>query len=215
MVKLKEQFYSSAKKNQIVALDNASVVSADLSKWLSELLTSRWKPLITNLSSTSIVHANVHAIASKDQRLLLPMVPNSTGDNFVGKVIDPCQCGNIILNVYNNQHALAYTIDGSCCQLGLWCKFPCEPCQSIDFSIKGADGVDLGTQIKKKSPGCLVSSISDADNFSLTFPPGCTKEDKAVLMCAVLFLDFRHFEEKNAKKQGGSNIIVVNNGDNN
>jgi len=130
------------------------------------------------------------------------------GEEFVGKVIDPCQCANIVLNVYNNHHSLAYIVDGSCCQLGIWCKFPCEPCQNIDFKVKGADGMEL-SNIKKKSPGCLVSSISDADNFALTFPQGCTKEDKAVLMCSVLFLDFRHFEENGGKKQEGTNVIVV------
>ena len=36
----------------------------------------------------------------------------------------------------------------------------------------------------------------DADNFHLEFPENCDPQDRALLMAAVLFLDFRFFEEK-------------------
>lgn len=131
-------------------------------------------------------------------------------DEFVGKVIDPCQCGNIVLNLYNKSGSQAYVLEGSCCQMGLWCKCPCEPCQNIEFKIKTALGEEL-SEVKKKSPGCFISQISDADNFSVVFPTGCTKEDKAVIMASVIFLDFRHFEEQPGKRKGGD-VIVINNG---
>ena len=37
--------------------------------------------------------------------------------------------------------------------------------------------------------------LSDADNFSLVFPEGSNAEDRALLMAAVIMLDFMYFEE--------------------
>jgi len=128
-------------------------------------------------------------------------------DEYIGKVVDPFQLCNLVLNVYSKDHGHKYTVDGSCCQLGIWCKCPCEPCQEINFDIKGADGTRL-SELKKKSAGCLKAAMSDADNFSLVFPADATKEDKAVLLAATLFLDFRHFEENPQQQKKGQPIII-------
>ena len=41
----------------------------------------------------------------------------------------------------------------------------------------------------------MKSFVSDADNFSLVFPEGSTAEDRALLLGAVIMLDFMYFEE--------------------
>jgi hypothetical protein len=38
--------------------------------------------------------------------------------------------------------------------------------------------------------------LGDSDDFSVVFPTDANKEDRALLMCATLFLDYRYFEEK-------------------
>jgi len=38
--------------------------------------------------------------------------------------------------------------------------------------------------------------VSDANNFTIYFPNNATEEDKALVMSAVLFLDYRYFEEE-------------------
>jgi hypothetical protein len=43
--------------------------------------------------------------------------------------------------------------------------------------------------------------MSAADNFAVHFPSNATPEDKAMIMCAAMFLDFRYFEEKPNKDQ--------------
>lgn len=113
---------------------------------------------------------------------------------YLGKIRDPWNCCNIILDVHDKEGNIKYKIDGNCCQLGLWCRCPCEPCQTIDFDIKTPSG-DRIAGIQKRTPGCCKAWISNADNFSLQFPHNATAEDKALLMCAVMFLDYRHFEE--------------------
>jgi len=131
-------------------------------------------------------------------------------NEYIGKIRDPFSCCNIVLDVHDKDSNVKYNVDGSCCQIGMHCKGPFECCETIDFDIKIPSG-DTVAGIQKKSPGCAKAAISNADNFSLNFPSGCTKEDKALLMCAVLFLDFRYFEEKqnNDNKGGGNNRAMM------
>ena len=114
---------------------------------------------------------------------------------FLGRIKDPWNCCDLVLDVFDKDGNMKYKIDGSCCQLGLFCKWPCEACETIDFDIKTPSG-DRIAGLQKRTPGFLKAMLSNADNFSLQFPHNATAEDKALLMCAVMFLDFRHFEEK-------------------
>jgi hypothetical protein len=133
-------------------------------------------------------------------------------EEFIGKIVDPFNFCNLQVNLYDTMGNCRYKIEGSCCQLGLWCKLPCEPCQTIDFDINNQIGDKLST-MQKKSAGCLASALTDASNFSVTFPPNATKEDKALFLVACIFLDFRYFEEPVRKADNKGNVIVVNEGD--
>jgi hypothetical protein len=125
-------------------------------------------------------------------------------DEFIGKIVNPflcCAC-NLINEIYDKHGNKKFVVDGSCCQLGLWCKgYPCSACETIDFDLKNPTG-EVISNIKKKSPGCLKAAFSDADNFAIHFPKGATSEDKALIMAATLFMDYRYFEEKAGGNQG-------------
>jgi hypothetical protein len=121
-------------------------------------------------------------------------------NEYLGKIRDPFNCCNIILDIHDKNDNIKYKIDGSCCQIGMHCKGPFECCETVDFDLKIPSG-DTVAGVQKRSPGCLKAMISDADNFAVHFPAACTKEDKALIMCAVLFLDFRYFEEKQQNQQ--------------
>lgn len=127
---------------------------------------------------------------------------------YVGKIVDPFNCCNIILNVFDKEGNVKYVIDGSCCQIGMHCKGPFDCCETIDFDIKTPSG-DVVAGLQKRSPGCARAMISNADNFSLHFPNNATKEDKALLMAAVLFLDFRYFEQKHQPQNGNALMIAA------
>jgi len=32
------------------------------------------------------------------------------------------------LEIYNEKEEHTHTVNGNCCQLGIWCKAPCESC---------------------------------------------------------------------------------------
>ena len=127
--------------------------------------------------------------------VLVTLVENGRAE-FLGKVIDPFNCCNMEINTYDQNNTLKHKIYGSCCQLGTFCRCPCDPCQKFDFDVKSASG-DILSRLQKKSKGCLQSTFTDADNFCLSFPENAIAADKALLLSAVLFLDFRHFEGNN------------------
>lgn len=119
---------------------------------------------------------------------------------YLGKVVNPWTCCDIELEIFDKDNNKVYTIDGNCCQLGLHCSGPCDACQTIDFEIKTAGG-EIVSSLQKRSPGCVAAMVSEADNFALNFPAKSTKEQRALLLCAVLFLDYRFFEEKHNNQQ--------------
>ena len=121
--------------------------------------------------------------------------------DYIGKIINPFKWCNKELQILDNKNDLKYIIWGDCCQLGFWCKFPCEPCQTIEFQILDAGRNPTNGRLMKKSAGCLKAAISDADNFSLVFPQQATREDRALLMSAVIMLDFMYFEENPNQNQ--------------
>ncbi len=51
-------------------------------------------------------------------------------------------------------------------------------------------------RIVKKWTGVAKEALTDSDTFGLTFPAGCTPSLKAVLLGAVLLIDFVHFENR-------------------
>ena len=114
-------------------------------------------------------------------------------NEYLGKIVDPWNCCNMEFKVYDKNDTKKYTIEGDCCQLGVWCSWPCEACQTIDFDVKSGSGEVLSS-LQKRSQGCVKAMVSDSDNFVLSFPNKATEADKALLMSAVLFVDFRHFE---------------------
>ena len=56
-------------------------------------------------------------------------------------------------------------------------------------------GRELG-KITKKWSGLLKESLTDADNFGITFPKGIDLGQKVILLGAVFLIDFVHFENK-------------------
>jgi len=117
-------------------------------------------------------------------------------DTYIGKVVNPWTCCNVQLDVYDAANVLKYKIEASCCQLGFHCHAPCESCQTIDFDIKSPSGEVVST-LQKRAPSCVAAMATNMENFLVHFPKNATKEDKALLMCATLFADYRFFEKKN------------------
>lgn len=124
------------------------------------------------------------------------MVKNKGGweKQLLGKIRNPWDICNVAFDVHDSQGYIKYNIIGESCQCGLVCNgCPCSVCEHVEFVIKHPSGSDIG-KINKKPPGCCKALISSADNFSITFPPNSTKEERALFLAATLLLDYIHFE---------------------
>jgi len=116
-------------------------------------------------------------------------------DNYLGKIRSPWKCFNLQVDIHDETESIKYKVNGSCCQIGLFLRWPCEPCQTIDFDIYNAGGDKVGS-LQKRTAGCVKSMVSDTANFATFFPAGATSNDKALLLAAIIMLDFTYFEEK-------------------
>nr|CDS31169.1 phospholipid scramblase 2 [Hymenolepis microstoma] len=78
------------------------------------------------------------------------------------------------------------------------CYLVCLPCLSftdrLQFKIQSADShAELGI-IRKEWAGFMREMFTDADDFSVTFPPDLDSKVKALVIGAVFLLDFTYFE---------------------
>jgi hypothetical protein len=51
-------------------------------------------------------------------------------------------------------------------------------------------------RIAKRWSGLLKETLTDADNFGVTFPPDLPRDHKALLLAAVFLIDFVYFEKR-------------------
>ena len=121
--------------------------------------------------------------------------------DYLGKIVNPFKCCNPELQVFNSKNDLKYIIEVDCCQLGFWCQLQCKPCLVVHFEIIDAGRNPTNGKLMKTCEG----SINDPDNMSLVFPQNATKEDKALLMSALIMIDFMYFEETPDQKTEANN----------
>jgi hypothetical protein len=91
-----------------------------------------------------------------------------------------------------------FQINGSICQLGICCRgFPCDACQTADWDINDMGGVKRG-HLQKRTVGCCKAFISGDTfaNFAIHLPDGVNVETKALMMAAVILMDYELFQEQ-------------------
>jgi len=77
---------------------------------------------------------------------------------------------------------------------GPLCTIAC--CGDIEFKVVTMEGQEVG-QIKKQWTGILKEALTDADNFSISFPIDLELKVKATLLGALFLIDFMYFETQN------------------
>jgi len=73
----------------------------------------------------------------------------------------------------------------------------------VEFSIRTLSGSVIG-KITKQWGGVAKETLTDADNFSLSFPLDLDVNVKASLMAAVFLIDFMYFEETGGDQNQGT-----------
>ena len=121
--------------------------------------------------------------------------------NVIGKVLEPCTCIEIQMDLVDNASNSRFNIVADGCQCGICCRgSPCGRCSEVVFPIyKSSTQVkELGNcsgNIKRLFPGCLKSVATDADNFDVVFPIDASPEDKMMMIATALMIDYRFYNE--------------------
>jgi len=123
-----------------------------------------------------------------------------SGRVYLGKIINPFKCCDLICNLYDNSDMVKYTIIGSCCQCGVLCEGPF--CQEAQLDIKSPDGQTVG-QLKRVKASILQNCFTTTANFSCTFPTQASAAERALFIAATIMIDFTYFE----KKQKNNNAL--------
>lgn len=135
----------------------------------------------------------------------LPELHISDGaGNKIGTVKNMFACCDHRFVIYDHEDMPVLSIYGSCCQCGMFCTCPCGPCSEqnrisdltrrIIFDIQNTETGSTGS-IKKIWSGLGHEALTDADSFTLQYPPDATVYHKMLLLGAVFLIDFMYFEE--------------------
>ncbi|XP_075245766.1 phospholipid scramblase 2-like [Convolutriloba macropyga] len=99
-----------------------------------------------------------------------------------------------------------FRIIGPCC-----ISKPCIcMCSDVPFVIESAASGDEVGKLVKQYSGLLKEMLTDADNFSISFPADLDVRLKAVLLGAVFLVDFMYYE--NRGDDGNKNFEQRNHG---
>ena len=110
----------------------------------------------------------------------------------IGKVREPFTCCDNDAEVYDENNNLKYRIVGDCCQIGFCCGSTAEKLVEIEFKIE-RNGEQVG--MMKKMSSSLGEFFSKADSYKISFPTDATPEEKMLLICAGLLIDYQYFEK--------------------
>ncbi|KAL1437205.1 hypothetical protein MTO96_049187 [Rhipicephalus appendiculatus] len=89
--------------------------------------------------------------------------------------------------IYDPSGNMTLRILGPCCTSSM----PC--CCTVQFTVKSANGVEIG-KIEKQWGGVVKEGFTDADTFFVTFPMDLDVNMKASLMAATMLVDYMFYE---------------------
>lgn len=121
---------------------------------------------------------------------------------YGGKIMEPCSVFSPYFHIFDSDGLIKYTININCCQYGFCCRNNC--CGSlVEAKFLIYEGPDFSKhhvgQIVRKVNG--KNLISKADTFSIEFPPSATPNDKMLMICAVLMIDYLYYSESPSQKE--------------
>lgn len=121
-----------------------------------------------------------------------------TEGNDIGSVRDPCDCtGGINVEINDPDGNTLLTMGSGCCPLGFWCPLPwCPSTRDINMPIIDyASGQEVG-RLTKRVPGMFKFIVApDVDDYHVEWQGVQDPKQRALLMAATMFLDFRYFND--------------------
>ena len=128
----------------------------------------------------------------------------SKSGKCLGSIIDACDFTKKMLEIYDDNEQLIYTIETSCCQIGLCYGRNAETVAKINFRIFDSSAKLLGHIVKIPSIADRLAQIQvdsysgfhdAANNFIVNFPPDAPPEHKFLLIIAAIKAGYQFFTE--------------------
>ena len=117
-----------------------------------------------------------------------------------------------VIKVYDVNDDEIYTITTSCCNCGYCLRDKCcggRKCASCEFSILDKD--------PKKASGKIVKdhrsgkkTKPDYDQLVVTYPKNISCQDKILIMCGALLLEYLYFQNLTNSKRCSGNPKFIN-----
>jgi len=132
---------------------------------------------------------------------------NSGKGDFLGSIFNPCNCCKRECEIYLERSAGEgipdFSIEGATCQTGIVCPCPCETCSFVYFNITNRDKGNIG-KITKIFTSCAEEACSYNSNYVSNFPLKLKWKEKAMIIAAMLFTDYRLFNKRFYRSGGAS-----------
>ena len=124
----------------------------------------------------------------------------------IGKIVEVRTTTDPLIHVFDGIDELIYVITAKCSDCGYFCRDECcgnRKCAEIIFTIcDSTQEHKLGFITKNHRSGKRVKP--DYDQLSVTFPPGISCQNKVLLMCSALVLEYLYFQNlSNTKRCSG------------
>lgn len=118
----------------------------------------------------------------------------------LGTIVNEWKCCDYSFLVREGTSEVAsFRINGDCCQIPMVfkCRCPAAACHEAFFDIYDCrKGEEIKTgKINKVWSGTLKETFSNADEYTVLFPRKATWEQKILILCCVVFIDYCYFEE--------------------
>ena len=117
---------------------------------------------------------------------------NST-KKVVGKAIHIWTCCDPTFECYDGKGHLKYLVSANCCQCILLCPGMIGKSYEGQFDILDpTSNQAIGNIIKE--PATFSEMVTDADSYTVNFPPNANAYDKLLLMGLTILADYQYFE---------------------
>ena len=125
---------------------------------------------------------------------------------MLGQIIETRTATDPVIHVLDINEDIIYIIKATFCQCGFCCRDECcgsQKCSSCEFTIYDEEGKEEKGKIKKgHRNGNKV--LPDYDQIEVTFPEDASCQNKVLLMCAALVIEYLYFQNfSNLKRCNG------------
>ena len=129
----------------------------------------------------------------------------------IGKIIEIRTTCDPIIHVEDINDDVIYTITTKCSNCGYCLRDQCcdaRKCAVCQFIIEDDKGNNVGTITKDHRSGKKVKP--DYDQLVVTYPPECSCQNKVLLMCSALVIEYLYFQNMSNTKRCNGNPRFLN-----